>query len=51
MKKFEYCITFPNGNKTFEEIDAADVVEGHWKIHRKYEGQNVKSYWVRPNKK
>lgn len=47
MKKLKYCITFPDGNKIYEEVEAADVIEGHWKIHRKYEGKNIRSCWVK----
>lgn len=51
MKKLTYCVTFSDNTKVFEEVEAADVVEGHWKIHRKYEGCRVKTYWVHPMQK
>lgn len=47
MKEFTYCVTLKNGNCIYQDVQAVDVVEGHWKIYRQYENKYIKAHLVR----
>ena len=47
MKKYKYNVTFKNGRTEVVEIEAENVLDGHYQIYRMYGRTYDKSCYVK----
>ena len=46
-KTFKYHITFKDGREIDEEFEADNVLDGHYRIYRKYGRTYAKAYYIK----
>ena len=46
-KTYKYKVTWKDNTESILEIEAENVLDGHYQIYREFTGQYQKAYWVR----